>query len=524
MRLFIGTENVPSKPQDPGSKADGPRPDSAKDAWEFLLDSYYPSRRRRLRRFFRTVASVVLGLVVVCAAIAGFLEFGMPAYHGTRLWWLESSRLEPEEVRDEIDFLRKAVYEGHPRPFEFASRAEMDGLFAEIAAMEEPISRWELFRRVAPVIARLGCGHTSLIPGSRYVRAFIGGGSVLPLRGVIINGRLYVSQAYDESAMPLLGQEILSINDFEAHEIIDRLVGSQSRDGFNPALAVYEVNDLFPFHYHLLMERARKFLIRARSEVGVREYRLSAVPTRQVLDEYRRQNPRRNYFHVRSRLEPVVLAESDAAYLGIPSFQGFGRNREAMEQFFESIDRQGISHLVIDLRGNTGGDPILATLLLRYLLSEPFHYLDDSNEAVEKFTDFGFERYDQQIAPFRESGYRGDLYVLIDGGSFSQTGQVASMLKVAGIAVFIGQESGGSFSCNDSSTMIEMPHSGFRLKLARTGFETTAQSLPRGRGIIPDVVIQSSIEDLLSGRDPVLEWVDEHLGTDLQLRVGGGSA
>ena len=68
-----------------------------------------------------------------------------------------------------------------------------------------------------------------------------------------------------------------------------------------------------------------------------------------------------------------------------------------------------------------------------------------------------------------------------------------------------------------------MPHSGFRLKLARTGFETSANSLPRGRGILPDVEIRPTIEDLLSKRDPILEWIDARLGTDFRLRVGASS-
>jgi hypothetical protein len=509
-----------AKPETPESSATGAGPGSADEAWDHFLDSYFPSRRKRARRLLRTAASVAIGLVVFCVALAAFFEFGLPAFHSARLWWFESSRLGPEESREEIDFLRHAVYEGHPRPFEFTPRAELDRLFAGIAATEEPISKRELYRRTTPIVARIGCGHTALIPGGRFVRSFIGGSSVIPLRAIVADRRLFVSQAYDDSAANLLGSEILSINDFEAPEIVDRLVGSQSRDGTNTALAVYKVNDLFPFYYYLFVEKASDFIIRARTGEGARQYRLSAAPTRRVIDEYQRQNPRRNYFHVRHRLEPIILEEKGAAYLGIPSFQGTSRNREAMRLFFESLDGAGISSLVVDLRGNTGGDPILAIMLLRYLLGEPFQYLDDSNEAVEKFTDFGFERYYERIVPFQQSGYRGELYVLIDGGSFSQTGQVASMLKAAGIATFLGEESGGSFSCNDNSTMIVMPHSGFRLKLARTGFETTASSLPRGRGISPDVEIRPSVEDLVSGRDPVLEWIDERLGSDFRSRVG----
>ncbi len=512
-----------SKPETPESTRTGELTDSTGDAWDYLLTSYFPSRQQRIREQLRTALGIVLGLVVVFLAVVLLVEFGLPAFHGARVWWIEESKLNPREVREEVDFLKKSLYEGHPRPFEFVRKSELDRRFAKIAAESKSISKRDFYSKAAPVIAQVGCGHTALLPSPSFTRAFIKGASLLPLRAVVLGERLFASQAYDEDAVPLLGTEILAINGRDAREIAELLIDSQSRDGVNPSLAIYKVNDLFPFLYNILVENPRRFVIRARASKGPLEYRIASAPARQVVAEYRRQNPRRNYFEVRHRLEIVTLEEKSAAYLGIPSFQGTGRNREAMQRFFESLDRAGISNLVVDLRGNTGGDPILAIMLLRYLLSEPFQYLSDSNEAVEMFTDFGFERYYETILPFRESGYRGRLYVLADGGSFSQTGQVASMLKAAGIATFVGEESGGGFSCNDNSTLVDMPHSGFRLKLARTGFETSANSLPRGRGILPDVEIRPTIEDLLSKRDPILEWIDARLGTDFRLRVGASS-
>ena len=509
-----------STPERPESTATGKPPQPSETAWDYFLTSYFPSRRRRAREHLGTAVRVVFGLVVVFFAVVVLVEFGLPAFHSARLWWFEQSKLSPQEVAEEVEFLRSTLYEGHPRPFEFLGKPELDRLFAEIAATEESISKREFYRRAAPVIAKIGCGHTALIPGRSYTRSFIGGGSFIPLRAVVLGERLFVSQAYDEETVPFLGTEIHSINGHDASEIVERLVDSQSRDGINSALAVYKVNDLFPFLYNLFIEKARRFTIQAETPEGPVEYLLAAAPASQVIAEYKRQNPRRNYFEVRRRLETITLKDKSAAYLGVPSFRGIGKLDETMKSYFVSLERAGISSLIIDFRGNTGGGPQLAISLLRYLLREPFRYLDDSHEAVEMFTDFGFESYYEPIHPYRTHGYRGDLYVLIDGGSFSQTGQVSSMLAAAGIATFIGEESGGSFSCNDNSTFVAMPHSGFRLKLARTGFETSANTLPRGRGILPDVEIQPTIEDLLSGQDPVLDWIDTQLGTDFRLRVG----
>lgn len=496
----------------------GRTPDGGDQAWAYFLSTYYPSRRQRRRDAVRTVLRTVVGMVAFAVAVALILRYGIPAFYGARLWLLEETTLTPAEVRQNVDFLRETLYHRHPRPFQFTDREELDRLFEAVAAVSGPVSKRDFYRRAAPVVAAVRCGHTVLVPGPSYVSSLLGGGRVLPFRAVVLGERLFVSQVYSDQAAPLLGAEIVAINGVDAREIKATLVASQSRDGLNPAFAVYKVNDLFPFLYYVHVDNSGSFQIRVRppgEPQAIVEHRVVAEPARRVVDEYRRQNPGRNYFETRRRLETIVLARQRAAYLGIPSFQlPPSRYGDIFETFFSDLEREGVESLVIDLRGNTGGGPHMAVELLRYLLPRPFRYLDASDDAVDMFTDIGYETYYQPITPHPKLGYRGDLYVLLDGGSFSQTGQVASMLAAAGNATFVGEESGGSFSCNDNSTLVELPHGGFRLKVARTAFETSARDLPRGRGILPDVPIRPTVDHLIAGRDPVLEWIDLRLGTD----------
>jgi len=198
--------------------------------------------------------------------------------------------------------------------------------------------------------------------------------------------------------------------------------------------------------------------------------------------------------------------------------QPHGSWQDYLTSFFRRLREEQITSLVLDLRHNTGGRPQLAVKLLRYLLREPFTYLDASDEKVEMFTYNGFSTFYEPFDPYADQGFHGRLYVLINGGCFSQTGQVCSMLEAHGVATFIGEETGGGFSCNDNSTVLTLPNSGLNCTLATVAFETSAQELTRGRGILPDVEVRPTIDDLITGNDPVLGWIDRHLGTDLERR------
>jgi len=110
--------------------------------------------------------------------------------------------------------------------------------------------------------------------------------------------------------------------------------------------------------------------------------------------------------------------------------------------------------------------------------------------------------------------FTGKLIVLIDGWSFSATGEVAGIIKeYRKDAIFVGEETGGNPVVNASGiqTFMTLPHSKVRMLIClvnyinNVSFENTAQ------GVIPDYPIKNDIEDELNGRDAAMEWVIDYL-------------
>jgi C-terminal processing protease CtpA/Prc len=90
-------------------------------------------------------------------------------------------------------------------------------------------------------------------------------------------------------------------------------------------------------------------------------------------------------------------------------------------------------------------------------------------------------------------------------GHFSSTGHLCGLLKSHKIGTFIGTETGGTYECNDARREIHLEKTRLRLFIARMTFTAAVQGLSRYRGIMPDVVVEPGIADILSGNDPVLE-------------------
>ncbi|WP_332369379.1 hypothetical protein [Spirosoma telluris] len=117
------------------------------------------------------------------------------------------------------------------------------------------------------------------------------------------------------------------------------------------------------------------------------------------------------------------------------------------------------------------------------------------------------------MANHRTVAYHGKLYVLLNENSFSVTTELAARIhadKRSGGTTFIGQESGGGYKGNSSGiyTITQFPNSKIDLGIGRFGYNLTNVSADSysDRGIIPDHLVEPTIDDVLNHHDPI-PWV-----------------
>jgi C-terminal processing protease CtpA/Prc len=109
-----------------------------------------------------------------------------------------------------------------------------------------------------------------------------------------------------------------------------------------------------------------------------------------------------------------------------------------------------------------------------------------------------------------ENNYKGALYVLINGNSFSASSVFSTNLKGTGRATFVGQETGGAYNGTVAGLFkpFRLPTSNVTIRMGLMQIDAPFKIDPDGYGVTPDVEINAAtLEDYQLDKDPAIEWV-----------------
>ncbi|WP_458626734.1 S41 family peptidase [Winogradskyella sp. PC D3.3] len=263
---------------------------------------------------------------------------------------------------------------------------------------------------------------------------------------------------------------------------------------------------------------------------------------------------KRNYGYNASRDEytrnlDFIGKDSTVALLKIRGFSN-GSYEEFYDESFKTIDSLKADALVIDLRNNFGGRLKEITYLYSYLTDENFTMINPSEvntrfpllkslmanssptlvKAIAGIASpvlvtidlFKTEKKNNKLYyKFKSSkehepkplNFKGKVYVLINGNSFSASSILSTKLKGSHRAIFVGEETGGAYNGTVAGyyKVYEMPHTKVRARIGLAHIGAPNKTTPDGYGIKPDVEILPSYKDRLQSIDPELEWILEDL-------------
>jgi C-terminal processing protease CtpA/Prc len=209
-----------------------------------------------------------------------------------------------------------------------------------------------------------------------------------------------------------------------------------------------------------------------------------------------------------------------------------------LEDTFKHLRDKHTKTLVIDLRGNGGGADEYGALLVSYLTDKPFRYFDHINlntlspspsvsDALDLHADFLTKLRNATtpnpvggylLTPKMNSGlnlqqpsnypFTGNVFVLIDGGSFSCSADVCAILHHLKRATFIGEETGGGYYGNNSGAMptLTLPHSKISIRFPLYAYwNAVSQPDLSRRGTMADFQAPIKTGDVIRGVDAGLE-------------------
>jgi carboxyl-terminal processing protease len=193
-----------------------------------------------------------------------------------------------------------------------------------------------------------------------------------------------------------------------------------------------------------------------------------------------------------------MLEEAEGVgYIRITIFSG--RTGSELQDAIQELQDQGISQLIVDLRGNGGG-------LLDAAIDVASEFLPDGVVAyqVEK------GEIEQAYSANRGGKYtEAPLVLLVDGGSASASEIVAGALKDRERAILIGQKTYGKGSVQSVHDLSD----GSSVHITYAKWITPNRRHIDGQGLLPDFEVDITDDDRSQGRDPQLERALEYLST-----------
>jgi carboxyl-terminal processing protease len=189
---------------------------------------------------------------------------------------------------------------------------------------------------------------------------------------------------------------------------------------------------------------------------------------------------------------PPISSERLPCGIGLIRIATFsGREGQALVDAFDAAldDLLDAPGLIIDLRGNGGGDQRLSDQMARRFLADPFTY------GREQYTGRLPQRgwlpgFTFRLTP-RQPLYEGPLLLLIDGSNFSTAEQFIVALSDSGRATTVGRPTGGS-----TGNPVPFALTGGALVRFSTGDFRRSDGTPvEGHGVMPDLPVTLTAAD-----------------------------
>lgn len=406
------------------------------------------------------------------------------------------------DFRDLIDKLKKY----HPRLYSYTPEIAFDNRAKLIlAGLKDDLNMEQFYVRIAPLLASVHCSHTGIRLPWNYQLSLHESAQYFPLEIYVKDKRAYCLSAPASTEMHLVpGSEILSINNRPVNQIIEELLSLIPSEG-NCMTGKYQLlNGDFPGYFHML-DPSEDFRIEFPNVNSKGFVQMEACSYEMLVGMLESPLPQRSFSF-------SIDKDPELGKLKISSF-GI-RNMEEYFAFLDSTFRlmEDVPNLLLDLRDNQGGHPIFAAQLFSYLCDTEFTYFK-KNPDVEEFEPLYHVMEPNQL------NYKGNIFVLVNGGCLSTTGHLISLLKYYTGALFIGEEPGSTFICNDMSIQLKLPHTGMEVNIPRTTFETAVSGFREEEAFPLDFEVDISIEDLLKGTDTYRAKVDELLAEKQTLNL-----
>ncbi|MBI3586406.1 MAG: hypothetical protein HY088_04680 [Ignavibacteriales bacterium] len=524
----------------------------------------------RISAFVRFVAAAIVSAVVGftgCISSRSLIEdLAKTPHHRVQ----DSKRYASiNSFQQDFLYLTETIRETHPEPFAAWSKEEFDReqqRMLEFLAAET--SKVVFENSLQLFLSYLRDGHTSVQSSWR------GGPREYPTSFLWNNDTLTLASVGREEDTTLIGSHVLSFNSIPVDEVFTRFTRFITYENVYEARKTLQYYFIFPtFHrdagiinsdtlelkllvpdgttraHRMLPLQQPKRIAPSKShpitEKVNRPFRYTILKKEKAC--YLQWNTMMDLRMTRLLSFPTnLLAYPVAWYMGIGYFENF------LEDMIDEMKEEGVSTLIVDIRGNGGGGSIYGEQLL-YFLDVPVGIRNFSMAIrfsplyreffPEVYRNYAFrysQKYNQEKLPdsliltsdfvqedsmeakyFRnvtdpKSDYyvkpdraifKGNVYFLVGDRTYSSAIILSSLVKDNKLFTIVGQPTRGRPSHYGETLVLKLPNSGIICRISCKKFFRPDLGKDSEDTLYPDVEIWPTFDDYRYGRDPVFDWV-----------------
>lgn len=180
---------------------------------------------------------------------------------------------------------------------------------------------------------------------------------------------------------------------------------------------------------------------------------------------------------------------------GVGMIRLLGFKEQTADDFgrtLEQLSRQGMKKLLLDLRQNPGG--LLSSVI------DVASYLVPANQTIVILEDRNGNKRVSHSTPLTPK-FQLSIVVLIDGGTASAAEILAGALRDHQLATLVGERSFGKGIVQTSFQLSQ----GSALVLTTARYLTPSGESIHKKGILPDLEVIPTAQDITDGKDPAFE-------------------
>ena len=487
--------------------------------------------------------SLLLFLIAFSTSNCGFSKFSPAA------------KYSPAKLQNDYSLFRKILEESHPGINWYTSTDSMNYFFDwGSAQLKDSMTEPEFRKVLSYVISKINCGHTVIKASKKYSRYLdTARTKAFPLSLKIWQDTATIAANLNRKDTVLKrGTIVKKINRKDINEITDSLFKYISSDGYNINHKYQTLSNRGSFGalYTNVFGLSEKYYVDYIDSTGNTESSIIPVYDPAVDSAMRRGLRRPPSISKKDRKDLMkqamrFLHMDSARQIAFMDLNTFGRGyglKKFFKKSFKSIRRNDIKYLVIDVRGNGGGNVTNSTLLSKYLALQHFKTADslyaiNRNSRYSRYIEkyffnklfmvfmtkknsdghfhFGyFERH--FFKPKRKNHFDGTVYILTGGNSFSATTLFIQTIKLQDNVIVVGEETGGGAYGNTAWLIpdVTLPNTRVRFRLPLFRLVINKDYPKNGHGIFPEVEARPTVNDIKRGADFKMEKVLELINID----------